>query len=44
MGRNGVPADATHEARAVAEQPSPREVYITDEYGFRYDRRGQRIR
>jgi hypothetical protein len=45
MGRNGVPADATHEARAIVEQPYiPRQVYITDEYGFNYDRRGDRIR
>jgi hypothetical protein len=44
MGRHGVPADA-YEAQARAEEPyNPREVFITDEYGFNYDRRGHRIR
>jgi hypothetical protein len=45
MGRNGVPVDRTHEAHAIADEPHiPGEVYITDEYGFKYDRRGNRIR
>jgi hypothetical protein len=45
MGRNGVPADKTYEARAIADRPSTlREIHITDEYGFNYDSRGNRIR
>jgi hypothetical protein len=45
LGRNGVPVART-EARAVAaDQPSNlRHVYITDEYGFTCDSRGNRIR
>jgi hypothetical protein len=45
MGRYGVPADATYEAHAITEQLRiPPKVYITDEYGFNYDRRGDRVR
>jgi hypothetical protein len=45
IGRYGVPADATYEAPATAGQPPyiPGEVYLTDEYGFKYDSRGERI-
>jgi hypothetical protein len=46
MGRNGVPADPTFVARAKEpDHPvNPAELYIIDEYGFRYDGRGNRIR
>jgi hypothetical protein len=45
MGRYGVPADATFQTHAVAERlPAPGDVYITDEYGFKYDKRGERVR
>lgn len=46
LGRNGVPADRTYEARAVVADPlfDSRKPYITDEYGLQYDRRGNRIR
>jgi hypothetical protein len=45
MGRNGVPAEPTYEARAMVDQPYvPVEVYITDAYGINYDSRGNRIR
>jgi hypothetical protein len=45
MGRNGVPADRTYQAHAIADEPHiPGEVYITDEYGFKYDRHGNRVR